>query len=294
MNHPALLVCAAWLIAGPGGGAPACATERIAMVAAENVYGGVAQQIGGPAVAVTSIINSPGQDPHLFEVSPAVVRQVADARIVIVNGAGYDPWMMRLLKTAPRNERVIINVDRLLGGAPGRNPHLWYDPATMPEVARALTAALDKIDPAHTPGHAERLAATLAALRRVQARVTQMRAKWRGTPVTATEPVFGPMAQALGLNMRNKRFQLAVMNEVEPSAHDLAAIEDDLRQHKVKALIYNKQVSSPLTARLIAIAEKANVPVAAVTEMQPSDTTFADWMLSELDTLDQALSGGAP
>jgi zinc/manganese transport system substrate-binding protein len=294
MNHSAFLVVfAAWLIAGPGVGAPACATERIAIVAAENVYGDVARQVGGPDVAVTSIINSPGQDPHLFEVSPAVARQVADARVVIVNGAGYDPWMTRLLKTAPRNERIVIDVGHILGSAPGGNPHLWYDPATMPKVARALTAALDKIDPAHAAGHAERLAATLASLRRVQARVIQMRAKWRGTPVTATEPVFGPMAQALGLSMRHKGFQLAVMNETEPSAHDLAAVEDDLRQRKVKALIYNKQVSSPLASRLIAIAEKTNVPVVAVTEMQPPETTFADWMLSELDALDRALSTGA-
>ncbi|HEU5018131.1 MAG TPA: zinc ABC transporter substrate-binding protein [Pseudolabrys sp.] len=289
MNCPALLAVALWLVAGATTAAPARATETIATVAAENVYGGVARQIGGPAVAVTSIINSPGQDPHLFEASPSVVRQVADARIVIVNGAGYDPWMARLLKTAPRSERMVIDVGRLLGSTPGGNPHLWYDPATMPKVARALTAALDKIDPVHAVARAERLAATLASLGRVQARVAQMRAKWRGTPVTATEPVFGLMAQALGLSMRNEGFQLAVMNETEPSAHDLAAIEDDLRHRKVKALIYNKQVSSPLTARLIAIAEQANVPVVAVTEMQPPNVSFVNWMLGELDALDRAL-----
>lgn len=291
MNHPALFACAIWLALSFVVSAPTSARQAIPVVAAENVYGGLARQLGEPHVTVTSIINSPAQDPHLFEVSPAVARQVADARIVILNGAGDDPWMAQLLKTAPRGERIVINVGRLVGSAPGGNPHLWYDPATMPKVARALASALDKIDPDHASNYAARRDATLDSLRRVQARVTQMHTRWHGTPVTATEPVFGLMAQALGLTIRNQSFQRAVMNETEPTARDIAIFENDLRRHKVKALIYNEQVSSPLTARLIAIAEKAKVPVVPVTEMRPSNVTFADWMLRELDALDRALSG---
>jgi len=111
-----------------------------------------------------------------------------------------------------------------------------------------------------------------------------------GTAVTATEPVFGPMADSLGLTMRNQRFQLAMMNDTEPSAHDVAAFEDDLRGRRVRALIYNKQVSSKTAQRLIDIARKAKVPVVAVTETQPAGLPFADWMLGELDALDKALA----
>jgi zinc/manganese transport system substrate-binding protein len=99
------------------------------------------------------------------------------------------------------------------------------------------------------------------------------------------------MATALGLQMRNQRFQIAMMNNTEPSARDFAAFEDDLKHHKVKALIYNKQVSGKLTERLIAIAERAKVPVVAVTETQPADISFANWMLSQLAALDKALAG---
>jgi zinc/manganese transport system substrate-binding protein len=109
--------------------------------------------------------------------------------------------------------------------------------------------------------------------------------------LTATEPVFGPMADALGLTMRNQRFQLAMMNDTEPSARDVAAFEDDLKQHKVKALLYNSQVSEKLTLRLLDIAKAAKVPVVGVTETQPANVTFQDWMLSELDALDKALAG---
>lgn len=276
------------LLALPGGGARSGPVE---VVVAENVYGGIAHQVGGLLVSVVSILNNPDQDPHLFEVSPAVARQLADARIVIVNGAEYDPWVTKLLQAAPRPQRVVIDVARLAGWQPGGNPHLWYDPDTMPKLARALAAALQKADPGHAPDFAAGLKTTLASLARVEARVEQMRARYRGLPVTATEPVFGPMADALGLTMRNKAFQTAMMNNTEPSARDLAAFEDDLTQHKVKALIYNKQVSEKLAQRLIAIATKAKVPVVAVTETQPADTSFADWMLSQLGALDKALSG---
>ncbi len=265
------------------------AAGPVKLVAAENFYGGIAQQIGGLEVEVVSILNNPDQDPHLFETSPAVVRQIADARIVIYNGADYDAWMAKLLRAVPKPDRTVIVAADLAHKKAGDNPHLWYDPATMPQVARALAAALSQADPDHAADYAARLATTLAALARVEARVTALRAKWAGTAVTATEPVFGYMAAAVGLTMRNQSFQLATMNDTEPSARDIAAFEDDLKNHRVKALIYNKQVSDNLTRRMIAIATKAKVPVVAVTETQPADTTFQDWMLSELGALDKAL-----
>jgi zinc/manganese transport system substrate-binding protein len=263
----------------------------VKLVAAENFYGNIAHKVGGLLVEVVSILNNPDQDPHLFEASPAVARQLADARVVIVNGAGYDPWVAKLLKAAPRPGRTVIDVAQLVGWKAGGNSHLWYDPATMPKVARTLAAALVKGDPDHANDYAAGLKMTLASLARVQARVYAMRGKYFGLPVTATEPVFGPMAAALGLKMRNENFQIAMMNNTEPSARALAAFETDLKQHRVKALIYNRQVSDKLTERLIAIAAKAKVPVVAVTETQPPDTNFADWMLAQLDALDKALAG---
>jgi zinc/manganese transport system substrate-binding protein len=264
---------------------------QIAVVAAENFYGDIARQIGGDRVAVSSIMNNPDQDPHLFETTPGVVRQIADAQIVIVNGADYDPWMEKLISAAPHPGRAVINVAKLTGKKAGDNPHLWYEPATMPATAKAIADAFSKADPAHAADYAARLAATLASLDRIQQRVAQVRAKHAGTPVTATEPVFGPMAAALGLTMRNQSFQIAMMNDTEPSARDIAAFETDLKQHKVKALIYNKQVTEKMTERLLDIARQAKIPVVGVTETQPANVSFQDWMLGEIDGLDKALSG---
>jgi zinc/manganese transport system substrate-binding protein len=280
------------LIIAAGPATPVRASEgQIAVIAAENFYGDIARQIGGDRVAVVSIMNNPDQDPHLFETTPSIVRQLAGAQVVILNGANYDPWMDKLLAAAPRPGRVVITAAQLRGWKPGNNPHLWYDPATMPALATILADALTKADGAHASDYAVRLKATLASLARITQRIAQLRVKHTGTAVTATEPVFGLMAEALGLTMRNQRFQLAMMNDTEPSARDVAVLESDLKEHKVKALIYNSQVSEKLTERMRAIAGKAKVPVIAVTETMPANVSFQDWVLGELDAVDKALSG---
>jgi zinc/manganese transport system substrate-binding protein len=269
----------------------AAADARIAVVAAENFYGDIARQVGGDRVAVLSIMSNPDQDPHLFETTPAVVRQLANAQIVILNGANYDPWMDKLLTAAPSPGRVVINAAQLNGRKLGDNPHQWYDPATMPAMASALAGALTKLDSTHASDYAARLAVTLASLARITQRIAQLKAKHSGIAVTATEPVFGLMVEALGLTMRNQRFQLAMMNDTEPSARDVAALESDLKEHKVKAFIYNSQVSEKLTERMRTIAGAAKVPVIAVTETMPANVSFQDWVLGELDAVDKALSG---
>jgi len=271
--------------------APVRAAERqIAVVAAENFYGDIARQIGGDRVSVVSVMNNPDQDPHLFETTPGIVRQIAAAQIVILNGANYDSWMDKLLAAGPRRDRMVVNAAQLAGYKAGGNPHLWYDPATMPAVAVAVADALAKTDAAHASDYSARLKVTLAALDKVTQRVLQVKAKHGGVPVTATEPVFGPMARALGLTMRNERFQLAMMNDTEPSARDVAAFEKDLKERKVRLLIYNSQVSEKLTERLRDIAKRAKIPVIGVTETMPPNVKFQDWLLSELDVLDKALS----
>ena len=165
------------------------AEGKIEVVAAENFYGNVAQQIGGDRVSVVSILNNPDQDPHLFEVSPAVIRKVAAAQVVLYNGAGYDPWVEQVLSATAKPGRVAIVAADLMQRKSGDNPHLWYDPATMPAVARALATALAAANPAHKDDYAARLATFLASLAPLDAKIAAVRDKYAGTAVTATEPV---------------------------------------------------------------------------------------------------------
>jgi zinc/manganese transport system substrate-binding protein len=267
------------------------ADGEIAVVAAENFYGDVARQVGGDRVAVTSIMSNPDQDPHLFEVSPTVVREIAAAQIVIENGADYDPWMQKLLKVTPKPGRAIIVAADLMNKKAGDNPHLWYDPATMPAVASALAAALGAADPAHKDDYAARLKTFLASLQPLNEKIAAIRGKYAGATVTATEPVFGYMADALKLKMSNGRLQLAIMNDTEPSARDVAAFESDLKTHKVRVLFYNKQASDKLVQHLVDVARASGIPVVGVTETCPPDVSYQDWMLNELGATEHALAG---
>jgi zinc/manganese transport system substrate-binding protein len=269
----------------------AWAAEAISVVAAENFYGEVARAIGGDRVAVTDVLTNPNVDPHDFEPSPSVARAVADARVVLFNGADYDPWMSHLLTAAERPERVAIEAAALVGVTDGGNPHVWYDPKTIPAVADALAKALAKIDPEGAAGYESRRAVYVASLDPLRSKVAAMRERHSGAPVTATEPVFGYMADALGLAMSNSDFQTAIMNETEPSASAIAGILDDLRNNRVRALIYNNQVTDAMTEQLLTAAKVARVPVVGVSETLPAGLNYEAWMLGQLDALDKALAG---
>ncbi len=271
--------------------ATAATAQPIAIVAAEDFYGEAAAAIGGDRVTVTNILDNPNIDPHDYEATPSTARAVADARIVIYNGADYDPWMEKLLAATVRPERTAISVAALIGSKPGDNPHLWYDPAAMPAVAEAVANALAAIDPEGAEGYASRGQAFVASLETVNQKIAAVKQRFAGEPVTASEPVFGTMAAALGLAMRNQGFQTAIMNDTEPSASDIAAMESDLKGGKVKVFFYNKQVTAPLTEHLLALARAANVAVVGVTETEPAGMSYVEWMLSEIDATEKALAG---
>ena len=264
-------------------------SDPLRIVAAESVYGDIARQIGGAEVAVTSILANPNQDPHEFEASASTARAIADARLVIYNGAGYDPWAPRLLAASKGKSRDVIEVARLLNKKAGDNPHFWYDATAMSAFASTLAGKMSELDTAHKSAYAERGEAFEASIARLRERIAALRSKHAGTPVTATEPVFDYMAEALGLKMRNSRFQLAVMNGTEPSAVAIAAFEKDLRTRGVKLLLYNTQTTQALAQRMRAIAMEAGVPVIAITETAPQDRSYQAWMLALLEALDRAL-----
>jgi zinc/manganese transport system substrate-binding protein len=269
--------------------APAWAAGPLAVVAAENMYGDVAQQIGGPAVRVTSILSNPEQDPHLFEVSPSAARAIAGGRIVIANGVGYDPWMAKLLAASPAPQRIAIDVGAVAGRKSGENPHLWYDPAVMLRFAKVLSDKLGEADPPHRADFQQRLATFRQTMQPVLDRVAALHAQVAGMPVTATEPVFGCMLDALGLTVRNARFQVAVMNGTEPAASEMAAFERDLRTGQVKLLIYNAQATGRIAERMRRLAEAQHLAVVGVTETEPAGLSYQAWMLRELDAVARAL-----
>ncbi len=272
----------AWLIAGCDRSETAQAgAAKVRIVAAENFYGGVARQIAGNSASVTSILSNPNQDPHEFTTDAATARAVADADIVIYNGLGYDDWMNKLLGVQGKPGRIVIRVADLIGAKAGDNPHIWYDPRSMPALAARLAEILKQ---------PENLAAFQKEMAAVTSKIAEIKSAKSGTVVTATEPVFGYMADALGFKMENFGFQLAVMNDTEISFQQASDFEKSLHDKSMKILFYNSQVTDPVTQREQEIAKKLGVAVIGVTETQPPGVkNYASWMLAELNQVETAL-----
>lgn len=288
MRNPIpILLCLAWAI-GSGLMLPKADAEDFKIVAAENFYGGIAEQITG--TRVFSILSNPNQDPHEFTTNASTARSVADADIVIYNGIGYDTWIEKLLATRGKPHRVVINVSSLIGARDGDNPHIWYAPQTMPALANKLTEVLSRNNPAQAEACQKRLETFIASMKPELDKIAQIKATFAGTPVTATEPVFGYMADALGFKMLNYTFQVKIMNDSEPGADETATFEKSLSTQTIKILFYNNQVTDPTTSRLQELAGKSGVPVVGVTETQPSDEkSYVSWMMHELEKVQDAL-----
>ena len=271
-------------------GTSARAEDKLTIVAAENFYGDLARQIGGSNVTVTSILSNPDDDPHLFETSPSTARTIADAKIIIYNGADYDPWMDKLLSASTSKDRTTIVAADLIGKKSGDNPHLWYDPATLPAIAKRLSADLAKRDPTNALHYEANLKAFQTSLQAIDKEIADVKKTYAGTEVTATEPVFGYMAEALGLKMLNYDFQVALMNDAEPSATQVAAFENSLKDGSAKILFYNSQVTDEATTRLLDIAKQNKVTVIGVTETEPAGQTIQTWFGGQIDAVQKALA----
>ncbi len=264
----------------------------IAAVGAENQYANVIAQIGGRYVHVTAIMSNPSVDPHTFEVSTSVAQEVAQARLIVQNGLGYDQFMTQLESASPSSSRRVIDVQHLLGLSDAtRNPHLWYKPTTMPAVARAIERDLATIAPSHASYFAAHLARFDSSLQTLTASIADFRARASGTAVATTEPVADYLLSALGLvNATPWRFQADVMNGIDPSPEDVAALTRLIRDHRVAALCYNAQVTSSVTQALRAVAQSSHVPIVAVYETMPQPGyDYQSWMLAEVHALTFAL-----
>ncbi|HTE86741.1 MAG TPA: zinc ABC transporter substrate-binding protein [Dehalococcoidia bacterium] len=288
-----LLMALAGAVACRGGnaGVSGAGSSTVNVVAAENFYGDLVKQLGGPAVKVTSIISDPNADPHEYESSSGNAKAIAAARLVIVNGAGYDSFMDKLLAASPNRERKVVNAAGILGKKDGDNPHVWYDVSGMQQVADQITQALQELDPAGSDAYAMRNQRFKASLQPLLDRMGAIRAKYAGTHLTQTEPVFGYMGDALGLTIDDGEFQHAIEEGNDPSPQAVAAINQEISTRSVRALLYNSQTTNPTTTNLKNLAKQNNVPIVGVSETEPPNETYQGWMLSQLSALQTALGG---
>jgi zinc/manganese transport system substrate-binding protein len=270
------------------------AGSTLQVVAAENVWGSIASQVGGARAHVTSVIVNPDADPHSYDATPGDARQIAQAQYVIVNGVGYDPWASKLLAANPVAGRRVFTVGDLFGKHDGDNPHLWYSPRYVDEVVDRIAGDLAAIDPAdaayfHTQGTRYKTVA-LAGYHRT---IAAIRERHSGTRVGATESIFAYLADPLGLRLLTPYSYLkAISDGADPSAADKAEVENEIAAREINVLVFNSQNSTPDVQSLVDKARARGIPVVPITEtLTPAGTTVQAWQTAQLRSLLRALGG---
>lgn len=291
-----LLALGMVLVAGgscaTAGGGSAGGNGVLQVVAAENFWGSIAAQLGGTHVQVTSIVSDPNADPHEYESSTADARAFAEANYVILNGAGYDTWGQKLLDANPTSGRKVLGVADLLGKKDGDNPHFWYNPDYVTQVANQITKDYRTLDPAHASDFARLNSQFLTvALKSYHDHLAAIKAAFVGRTVGATEDIFVYLANALGLTLISPpAFMQAVAEGNDPPVSAVAAFQQQIQQRQITVLVYNVQTSTAVTTNLKQQATDQHIPIVAVSEtMQPSTATFQDWQDAQLIALQSAL-----
>jgi zinc/manganese transport system substrate-binding protein len=276
-----------------GTGAAAKSSGTLQVVAAENFWGSIASQLGGDRVEVTSVITSPATDPHAYEPTAADARTIAGARMVIVNGIGYDPWAGKLIAANPVHGRVVLTVGDLVGIKPGGNPHRWYSPTDEQRVIDEIVRDYTKLDPKDGAYFEQQRARYesrgLAQYKRL---IATIKRRYHGVPVGASESIFTPLAQALGLRVLTPpSFLKAISEGTEPTAKDKTTIYRQIAGKQIKVWVFNNQNSTPDVQRITDAARKRGIQVATITEtLVPVSATFQAWQTRQLQALATALA----
>lgn len=271
---------------GRSGNAP------LEVVAAENFWGSLVSQIGGTHVHVTSLVTDPNADPHEFSSSSATAREVATANYVVVNGAGYDGWADKLVGASQSDTRNVLTVSDLIHKKNGDNPHFWYNPVYVNQVTLKMVQDLIALDPANTSYYQAQYKALQSELTAYQDRITQIKQRFSGVKVAATEDIFDYLAGATGLDLVSPvAFTQAVAEGNDPPSGSIVEFQKQLSSGAVKLLVFNQQTETPLTDSMKQLAADNHIPIVGITEtIQPINASFQDWMNSEIGALESALT----
>ncbi len=292
----AALVTALLVLGGCGGAGSAAATGgKLNVVAAEDFWGSIAEQIGGDRVVVTDVITNPAADPHDYEPTADDGRALASAQVSIVNGIGYDEWASKLLAANEDGARVEVSVGDVLGLRSGDNPHQWYSPQSVEKVTAAIVKAYEEADPGHDSYYeAQAKKFDAQGLARYHGLIAQIKYEFAGTKVGASESIFEPLAPALGLDLITPvGFMDGIAEGTEPSPSEKATADHQLADRAVSLWVYNSQNATPDVKRLNEAAEANGIPIATVTEtLTPEGASFEAWMVRELEGIQKALRSG--
>ena len=267
-----------------------CPSSAVQVLAVENFYANLANQIGGQCVITTTILSDPDADPHAFQPAASDVRSYQGAQLVIENGLGYDDFSDKILKTLS-TQPTVIKAGDVVGLQVGANPHVWYSAGYISQIRAAILSKLKQLNPQASAYFDNQSAALDQEFGTYNNLINQIASQFGGTPVGATESIFVDMGYTTGLNVISPpEFMQAVAEGNDPSARDVAAFQNQITGHRIKVLVYNTQTVTSLTEQLKLMAMQNNIPIVGVSETMPVGAqTFQGWHATELQQLYLAL-----
>ncbi|HET8795628.1 MAG TPA: zinc ABC transporter substrate-binding protein [Arthrobacter sp.] len=324
---PAIAVGAAVVLALTGCADDAGSAQNpddgvISVVTSTNVYGDIAETVGGDNVEVTPIIDSVSQDPHSYEATVRDKLAVTKAELVVENGGGYDAFLHRLVEDTESGDRAVVTAVELsglqddggshagheeeadshagheeeAGSHAGHshaefNEHVWYDLATVSAVATKIADRLSALDSANAETYRANAAEFTASIEQLQQRVDGIKDRHGGEGVAITEPVPLHLLEDSGLiNKTPAEFSQAVEEGNGVSPVVLQETLNLFSEGRVELLAYNEQTEGSQTQAVAAAARKAGVPVVNFTETLPDGKGYLSWMSANVDNIERALA----
>ncbi|MDQ6670199.1 MAG: zinc ABC transporter substrate-binding protein [Chloroflexota bacterium] len=268
----------------------ACPTGPLAVLAVENFYGNLVQQLGGECVNVSVILSDPDADPHAFQPTAGDIRSFQNAALVVLNGLGYDDFADKAL-SALSSQPAVVRAGDVVGLQVGANPHVWYSAGYVDQLKSAITSKLKQVAPdasSYFDAEAGALDQSFGAYRQL---IAQIHGEFANAPVAATESIFVNMAYTTGLRLLSPpEFMHAIAEGNDPSARDIAEFQNLINGKQVKVLVYNVQTVTPITEQLKQMARDADIPIVGVSETMPvASQTFQGWQAGQLRLLLNAL-----
>lgn len=232
-------------------GSSAYADDKVPVVASFSILGDIIQEISGERVTVSTLVGA-NADAHVFQPAPQDAKRVAEAKLVVTNGLGFEGWIDRLIKASGRKPMVVVaskginpikSKDDHGHGHGDLDPHAWQDVGNVKQYAATIAKALAKIDPSGADEYAQREAAYQAKLDALDA---EIKASIAAIPVErrkliTSHDAFGYFAKAYGMTMIAPQ---GVSTETEASAKDVAKIIRQIKAEKISAM-FLENVTDP-------------------------------------------------
>lgn len=265
-------------------------TQKLNIVTTTDFYGEVAKAVVGDKGTFSSIINNPAIDPHDYEPTTKTAQIVSKADITVANGLGYDAWMNKLNK---KSDSSYIKIgENIMNKKVGDNPHVWYNPETMPKYAKYLATRLAKQQPQNKAYFEKNAEKYIASLKPVQTELTKLKLASNKAPnknVYVSEPAFDYSIQATGFKVTNKKFEEAVENGTDPTPQTIQDMHQGIKNHQIAYFVFNTQTDSKLVNNLVILAKQNDIPVLNVTETLPKGKNYQQWMLMQYQALNKIL-----